>query len=158
MVWVERSHGKQASNLFLFHDSDGTLHLLWAKSLNQGINSDVIRHASSTNEGETWSEPQDVDLPDESIVTDPEAILTPDGTIHLAFAPLGDDLYHTFWRTGDWAPVRKVMEGKVAIDPEFALGPDGETLVLIWSQMSDVEGPASLEEPTAVYSTWPLQP
>lgn len=83
---ISRSGSRQASQIRVLVAPDGTVHLVWAQNLSGGLTPEVVRHAASRDGGETWSAPDDVDIPDRLGYL--QAVLDPCGAVHMTHEAL----------------------------------------------------------------------
>jgi hypothetical protein len=142
---INRSDGRDATDVRVVAGSDGSLHLVWAQNLSGGLNPEVVRHVYSTDWGETWSEPQDLDAPD--FFQNLRAVSDGCGGVAISYEHWSEQstnaergtLWTARWNGGWSAPVAPFPNLNSF---EAALATDGNgCLLLVWSARSaDVRG------------------
>jgi len=81
---VSRSGQNQATSLRALVSPDKKVHLIWGQNLSGGLAAEVLRHVVSDDRGETWSLPDDLDIPD-GARNDLRVAIDEHGTIHVVY-------------------------------------------------------------------------
>lgn len=143
---ISRSGTDRATQTRVLVAPDGTVHLVWAKNISGGLEPQVIRHVASGDGGETWSPPEDVDIPDGL------------GTLHAAVDRCGavhvvheSDVYvegaqtenrrlfYARWN-GEWSALESPFSDFNSTEADMVTGSDG-SLRLVWSVVHLAENP-----------------
>lgn len=136
---ISRSGANQATEIEALAAPDGTVHLLWAQNRSGGLLPEVVRHVSSRDGGETWSTPDDVDVPDGFGTM--HAVVDGCGGVHLVYevvaAPGAEDepeqgqLWYARW-AGGWTVLEQPFAGLNATEAALATASNGSPR-LVWS-------------------------
>lgn len=159
-------HGEgQTSQPRLVVAGRDTLHLLWGKNPRGGLFAEVVRHATSTNRGESWTAPTEIRVPGEpAMLHNILAVRDVAGAIHLAFragrnspgtpyTPLG--IWHARWEDGAWAGPQLL---RAESTQGFDLSVDGRgRLHLLWEHSTRRNGRGTGRK-TLAYATHPACP
>ncbi|HEX6912655.1 MAG TPA: sialidase family protein [Longimicrobium sp.] len=143
---ISRSGTDRATQTRVLAAPDGTMHLVWAKNLSGGLEPQVIRHAASGDGGETWSPPQDVDIPDGLGTL--HAAMDRCGAVHVVHESHVDvdeaqteqrRLFYARWN-GGWSALESPFDDFNSTEADMVTGSDGSPS-LVWSVVRLAENP-----------------
>lgn len=144
---VSRSGQFPAYAVTVFASPDGRVHLLWLQELGNARR--VLRHVVSTDDGSSWSAPEDLVAPPGEPES-PVAVVDACGTLHVIFqlrdhATQRAQLAYAAWRD-HWTPVERLLDALVTTGaPSLSLAPDGRLLLAFLARPAD----ASAQTPFA---------
>ncbi len=135
---ISRSGGDLATQLRVLAAPDGTAHLVWAKNVSGGLEPQVIRHVRSGDKGETWSAPEDVDIPDGLGTLN--ATVDACGAVHVIHESHADErnaqsdvrrLFYARWN-GRWSTLESPFGDLNSTEADMVAGSDGFP-ELVWT-------------------------
>jgi hypothetical protein len=137
---ISRSGERQATAVQVLVAGDAGVHLVWAQNLSGGLSPEVVRHVVSRDGGETWSAPDDADIPNGLGTL--MAAVDRCGCVHIIHESVdyseeeGTEhgiLSYASW-DGRWSPVERPFAALNST--EAALATDGQgSPRLVWSVM-----------------------
>ena len=139
-VLVNKSGMQPAFRPQVVPTTQGDLHVIWMKSLNEDILSERIWHAVSEDGGETWSSPHEISPPPGGNIFSFDAVADASGRIHLVFdqrttfSDPDSRIFYTLWEESAWIQPAEVFPlRKARFKPKLALG-DEQELHLLWNE------------------------
>ncbi|MGH7563729.1 MAG: hypothetical protein ACREK5_04820 [Gemmatimonadota bacterium] len=126
---VSRSGLNRAFEVSVFALGDESVQLVWAQDITGDLNSDVIRHVSSVDQGLTWSSAADLDVEDGFFMLQAEK--DDCNTIHIIYRTLSESghvpsktvsyLWYARW-DGGWITPVKVFPSFPVLDSRIVMG------------------------------------
>jgi hypothetical protein len=142
---IRRSGERRATAIRVLVSRSGSVHLVWAQNLSGGLAPQVIRHVASSDGGETWSPPNDADIPDGLGTL--MAAVDGCGALHVIWETVEETdageagrLWHARW-DGAWGEVELPFGTLNSTDADLTADPDG-SLRLFWSVVQPGSTPA----------------
>jgi hypothetical protein len=127
---VSLSASQPASQVRVLAEGKNTWHLIWLQSLSETGKPDVVREIMSTDGGDTWSAPRDLNIPNRVSLL--RAVLDRCGAIHILaeYHPDGQAigegvLYARLARDSTWSSLSHLFDGANVTDPDITIGLGG---------------------------------
>jgi hypothetical protein len=127
---VSRSGDRAATQVRVLAAGPRTWDLLWLQSLSDGAHPDVIRRVASGDDGATWSDADDLKIPD--LVTLLRAASDRCGTLHVVVAQQSPQrtsrarlLYARLPLDSVWSTLSDPFPDATMVDPDLLLAGDG---------------------------------
>ena len=126
---ISRSGRRFASQVRVIAGGRGQWDLVWLQNITDGERPEVLRHVSSTDDGNNWSIPDDLKIPD--LITMLRVGRDECGDIHAILEEhpnghsQGSRILDATWSRDQWSALREPFPGRVLLDPALLRSQDG---------------------------------